>query len=73
MKLNPYVIISSKFTGRDRNGNHTYEITFNQSIVHTGRWKGVEDGLNKYREEEIKQDEDSVIKAAQEIINRRNL
>jgi hypothetical protein len=31
-----------------------YEISFNKSIGHTGRIKGIENGLNKYVESEFK-------------------
>jgi len=31
---------------------YTYEITFNKSLEHTGRFKGIEDGLNAYVKKE---------------------
>ena len=40
-KLEPYKVRASKFLGRDDNDNYTYEITLNQSIVHTGRFTGI--------------------------------
>lgn len=63
-ELIPYKIILSKFLGCNDYGHCTYELTFNQSIVHTGRWKGIEDGLNAYRENEIKEEEKKVLKKA---------
>jgi len=37
----PYSILSSKFIG-----DNTYEIKFNKSLEHTGRFKDIENGLN---------------------------
>jgi len=34
--------------------SYEYKITFNQSLVHTGRMKGIEDGLNAYVKKEAK-------------------
>jgi hypothetical protein len=65
-ELKPYWVVSSKFLGQ-QNGLYTYEITFNQSIVHTGRWKGIEDGLNAYRENEIKEQEREILEEADKI------
>lgn len=44
--------------GRYQNGDYesyTYEITFNKSLEHTGRFTGIEDGLNAYVKNENKQ------------------
>ena len=45
-----------KFIGCDETGLATYEITFNKSLEHTDRFKGIEDGLNAYRKNELKPD-----------------
>lgn len=45
-----------KFIGYSETGSATYEITFNKSLEHTGRFCGIEDGLNAYVENERKQD-----------------
>lgn len=42
-----YRIVSSRFIDSDEN-LFTYEITFNKSLVHTGKFSGIEKGLNKY-------------------------
>lgn len=68
--MEDYKIISSKFLGQ-KNGLYTYEITLNQSLVHIGRLEGMEDGLNAYRENEIKQREDEILKEADEINSSR--
>ncbi len=65
----PFKVLSSKFCGAE-NGSFTYEITFNQSIVHTGRWRGIEEGLDLYRDNEEKEYEDSILKEADEIRER---
>lgn len=70
-KEKPYSINSSKFLGQDGFGGFTYEITFNQSLHHTGRFKGIEDGLNAYRENEIKEYEEEIIRRAEEIKERK--
>lgn len=70
-KQEPYRVTSSKFLGRDDLGEHTYEITFNQSIEHTGRFKGIEDGLNAYRENEMKEEEEGILRRAEEIKARK--
>lgn len=62
----PFRVVSSKFLGNN-GGLYTYEITFNQSIVHTGRFKGIEDGLNRYCENEIKEYEEDILRQAEEI------
>jgi len=43
-----YRIVMTKFIGYGPNGSATYEITFNKSLEHTGRFKGIENGLNEY-------------------------
>ena len=46
-----YSVVASKFIGRLGEGDNeifTYEITFNRSLEHTGKFKGIEDGLNSY-------------------------
>jgi|LakMenE01Jun11ns_1017448.scaffolds.fasta_scaffold9943088_1 hypothetical protein len=35
---------------------YTYEITFNKSLEHTGRFTGIEDGLNAYCKKERRTD-----------------
>lgn len=35
---------------------YTYEITFNKSLEHTGRFTGIEDGLNAYVKKERRND-----------------
>ena len=56
MKQEPYKVTSSTFKGTCRfNGEvigYTYEITFNKSLVHTGRFEGIENGLNAYEKRE---------------------
>ena len=49
-----YSVIMHKFIGYGENGSATYEITFNKSLEHTGRIKGIEDGLNDYCKKECK-------------------
>ena len=39
-----------KFIGYSETGSATYEITFNK-LEHTGRFQGIEDGLNAYCKE----------------------
>lgn len=60
MKDKPYKVTMHTFIGStkhdDNNASFTYEITFNQSLVHTGRFKGIEDGLNSYRKKEKRSD-----------------
>jgi hypothetical protein len=57
----------SKFNGTTTNKegviiSYTYELTFNKSIGHTGRFKGIEDGLNAYCKKERRIDvSDSLI------------
>lgn len=50
-KEKPYSVVSSTFLGSE-NGLYRYEITFNRSLVHTGRFTGIEDGLNRYEAKE---------------------
>lgn len=54
MSKNNYKLISSKFIGYSENGNATYEITFNKSLQHTGRFQGIEKGLNDYCKKEMR-------------------
>ena len=39
--VEPYRVASSKFLGDNK-----YEITFNKSLEHAGRFRDIEDGLN---------------------------
>lgn len=46
-----YSVVASKFIGKLGEGDNeifTYEITFNRSLEHTGKFKAIEDGLNSY-------------------------
>lgn len=54
MKTEKYKVLSSTFKGQTE-GRYTYEIVFNQSLQHTGRFKGIEDGLNEYAKKENRQ------------------
>jgi len=60
--MKPFKVTATKFIGGKEN-SFTYEITFNQSLVHTGRFTGIENGLNKYREDELKEEEESIERA----------
>ena len=55
-----YKVISHMFKGKSEyNGKilgYTYEITFNKSLEHTGRFSGIEDGLNAYCKKERRSD-----------------
>ena len=51
----PYIVLSSKFLGAE-NGLYTYEITFNRSLEHTGKFSGIEKGLNDYTKNEYKEE-----------------
>lgn len=51
-KTEPYRIIMHKFIGRSGSGGYTYEITFNRSLVHTGKFSGIAEGLNRYEKRE---------------------
>ena len=51
-----YRVVSSKFNGFTEGGLYTYEITFNKSLGHIGRFKGIEDGLNSYCKKELRTD-----------------
>ena len=42
----PYKVIMHEFVGDSE--NFTYKMTLNKSLVHTGKWKGIENGLNRY-------------------------
>lgn len=52
--IEKYRIVMTKFLGYGSDGSATYEITFNKSLEHTLRFKAIEDGLNAYVENEIK-------------------
>jgi len=55
-----YQVTSHTFKGSSSNTlndgtvyeSYTYEITFNKSLQHTGKFKGIEDGLNAYDKKE---------------------
>jgi FPC/CPF motif-containing protein YcgG len=55
-KEEKYSVRSSTFMGTNEYSGkiigYTYEITFNKSLEHTGRFKGIEDGLNDYVKKE---------------------
>jgi hypothetical protein len=57
-KEEPYRVSSHMFKGTNEYEGkiigYTYEITFNKSLEHTGRFDGIEDGLNKYCKKELK-------------------
>lgn len=58
-KNEPYRVCSSKFIGRNEfegYESYTYELTFNKSLEHTGRFTGIEEGLNAYVKREAKED-----------------
>jgi len=50
-----YRVVSSTFKG-SQNGLYTYELTFNQSLEHTGKFSGIEKGLNDYTKNEYKEE-----------------
>jgi hypothetical protein len=56
----PYRVGSHMFKGiieyEGRVLGYTYEITFNKSLEHTGRFKAIEDGLNAYCKKERRTD-----------------
>lgn len=60
MKYKPYEVTMHTFMGStihpDGSESYKYEIVFNQSLQHTGRFQGIEEGLNRYRKREYKQD-----------------
>lgn len=68
-KFEPYFIISSQFKGVS-DGQYVYEMTFNKSLGHTGRFLGIEKGLNEYCLKEIGEYEAEILKKAEEIKNR---
>ena len=52
-----YRVISHTFLGekKDSEGKvygYKYEITFNKSLIHTGKHDGIEEGLNRYTRQE---------------------
>lgn len=51
-----YRVVMHKFIGYSETGAATYEITFNKSLEHTGRFTGIEDGLNAYCKKERRTD-----------------
>lgn len=66
--MEPYKVLSSKFLGKSESGRYIYELEFNQSLVHTGRvFEGIEEGLNAYREREIKKEEHRILEEADKI------
>jgi hypothetical protein len=68
--MEKYSVLASKFLGKNETGSYTYELTFNQSLGHTGRMIGIENGLNQYVEDEIKEHEAAILKEAEEIKSR---
>ena len=52
--MKKYKVIASKFIGYNDSGSATYEITFNQSLEHTGRFQGIEKGLDDYCKKELR-------------------
>lgn len=59
-KEEPYRVTASMFNGTSEYDGkilgYKYEITFNKSLEHTGRFKGIEDGLNAYVKKERRTD-----------------
>lgn len=56
-KEKEYKVEMTKFIGyNEKTGSATYEITFNKSLEHTGRFSGIEDGLNAYCKKERRTD-----------------
>lgn len=55
-KNKKYRVVMHKFIGYSETGSATYEITFNKSLEHTGRFSGIEDGLNAYCKKERRTD-----------------
>ena len=51
-----YSVVMHKFIGYSETGLATYEITFNKSLEHTGRFKEIEAGLNACCKNELKTD-----------------
>lgn len=51
-----YRVEMHRFIGYSETGSATYEITFNKSLEHTGRFNGIEDGLNAYCKKERRTD-----------------
>lgn len=62
MKNEKYKIVMSKFIGYGSTGSATYEITFNKSLEHTGRFTGIEDGLNAYCKKERRKEIVEILK-----------
>lgn len=48
MKSAPYGILRHKFIGGNDREGYTYELTFNKSMEHTGKHKGICEGLDRY-------------------------
>lgn len=63
----PYFVRSMMFKGADECG-YTYELCLNKSLVHTGKLKGIEDGLNRYENTEVHADK--IIGPLKEIIKK---
>lgn len=60
-KKEKYFVQSHTFMGTvtDPKGEvigYKYEITFNRSLVHTGRFTGIAQGLDEYERREIRQE-----------------
>lgn len=59
-KEEKYRVTSSTFNGTSEYEGkiigYKYEITFNKSLEHTGRFTGIEDGLNAYCKKERRTD-----------------
>lgn len=55
-KEKEYRVVMHKFIGYGPNDSATYEITFNKSLEHTGRFTGIADGLNAYCKKERRTD-----------------
>lgn len=53
--MEKYRVVSSTFKG-SQDGLYTYEITFNRSLVHTGRFDGIANGLNEYDDNELREE-----------------
>lgn len=62
MKNEKYKIVMSKFMGYGSTGSAKYEITFNNPLEHTGRFTGIEDGLNAYCKKERRKEIVEILK-----------
>lgn len=69
--MEKYRVTATKFIGRSSDSErYTYEITFNQSLGHTGRFTGIEEGLNAYCKRELKSDTISAFKVLKNSVTR---